>query len=432
MVQQQSLEWSKYQLAIFDAIKNTNSNIIISAVAGASKTTSIIHAASLLPKTKTILFCAFNKSIAEDLKTKLPLNVECSTLHSLGMKMLLRRYGSGLKLSEYKTSFLAEKLIRTWKIELERKELYKWHLEKAIDLIRMNDVDIEDEDAIKNIFDNYDIYREKDTIKHTQEVFKLVQNYNKGLYSYTTKFICFTDMIYLPAKNNDIIMPKYDVTFIDECFPFNQYIITLNGKEKIGNVVNNFQCGNKEQFVKSYNEKTKIFEYKKILNVWNKKETELLEIKLTSQRKIKCTYNHKLLTQRGWINAIKLTTNDILLSSSIEQPYHKIANNDQIELFQGSILGDGHVHNISKDIFRLGVIHGIKQKDYCLWKANFLKTELKLIEKNGFSQTQAVTFRSKGYYINNNLLNELFNMFDSYDFDNNKYIKWKTTLISTS
>jgi superfamily II DNA or RNA helicase len=72
------MKWSKYQLAIFDAYENTNKNIVIDATAGAGKSLTLKELCNRTPENKSCLFMAFNKSIAEELRSKLPYYVDCS------------------------------------------------------------------------------------------------------------------------------------------------------------------------------------------------------------------------------------------------------------------------------------------------------------------------------------------------------------------
>ena len=82
--------FSTYQLAIFNHIAESNNNLAINAVAGSGKTTTIVEAAKRIPKNKEVLFLAFNKTIANELKERLYKypNVTCCTLHAHGLSAL--------------------------------------------------------------------------------------------------------------------------------------------------------------------------------------------------------------------------------------------------------------------------------------------------------------------------------------------------------
>ena len=60
------LEYSDYQLDIFDAVENGDTNIAINAVAGSGKTTTIVSACKRLKMNeRDVIFLAFNKLITE-------------------------------------------------------------------------------------------------------------------------------------------------------------------------------------------------------------------------------------------------------------------------------------------------------------------------------------------------------------------------------
>ena len=80
-------EPSQRQLDIFSIWQNRNSNILINAVAGSGKTTTLLQLLELC-KYKT-LFLAFNKSIQEEIQQKIESRGlkqgKAMTLHSLGL-----------------------------------------------------------------------------------------------------------------------------------------------------------------------------------------------------------------------------------------------------------------------------------------------------------------------------------------------------------
>lgn len=79
-------EPNKYQKAIFDFIEHGEGNAIVQAVAGSGKTTTLVKA---LERVKgECLFTAFNKAIARELGTRVPLGVKTATLHSIGLGII--------------------------------------------------------------------------------------------------------------------------------------------------------------------------------------------------------------------------------------------------------------------------------------------------------------------------------------------------------
>jgi superfamily I DNA/RNA helicase len=76
--------WSDHQDRIFRFVTEDTGNASIEAVAGSGKTTTIVEAANRLDPNSRSLFLAFNKSIAEELGSRLPAHVTAKTLNSLG------------------------------------------------------------------------------------------------------------------------------------------------------------------------------------------------------------------------------------------------------------------------------------------------------------------------------------------------------------
>ena len=60
----------KYQQAVCDFITDGEGSAIVEAVAGSGKTTTIVAAAKLIDRDAKCVFLAFNKSIAEELKSQ--------------------------------------------------------------------------------------------------------------------------------------------------------------------------------------------------------------------------------------------------------------------------------------------------------------------------------------------------------------------------
>lgn len=79
---------SQYQQAIYDAIANTSDNLLIEAVAGSGKTTTIIEGVNYLPQGLRIGFMAFNKHIVAELKQRIQRpDVEITTLNAFGHRV---------------------------------------------------------------------------------------------------------------------------------------------------------------------------------------------------------------------------------------------------------------------------------------------------------------------------------------------------------
>jgi len=88
---------------ILTKVRETTSNLIITARAGTGKTSTLVLIAGELPKDRFHLALAFNKRMAEELTRKLPGNVKASTLNALGHQTLTLALGKRLTINTKKT-----------------------------------------------------------------------------------------------------------------------------------------------------------------------------------------------------------------------------------------------------------------------------------------------------------------------------------------
>jgi F-box protein, helicase, 18 len=96
------------------AIINSNEDIIINAVAGSGKTTTVIAYAASRQKNATILYLAFNKSVKMEAEQKFLqknlYNVKVETAHSLAYKHIVRGSNYTIQASDYKITELVQLL----------------------------------------------------------------------------------------------------------------------------------------------------------------------------------------------------------------------------------------------------------------------------------------------------------------------------------
>jgi DNA helicase-2/ATP-dependent DNA helicase PcrA len=98
------------QQAIITAARETTSNLLISARAGAAKTTTLTLIAEALPDID-ILAIAFNKKIADELRERLPENADAATLNALGNRAWKGFIGRHPKVDGRKTYFLLREIL---------------------------------------------------------------------------------------------------------------------------------------------------------------------------------------------------------------------------------------------------------------------------------------------------------------------------------
>lgn len=204
----------------------------------------------------------------------------------------------------------------------------------------------------------------------------------------------------------DELFREFRITVVDECFPYETNIITSNGNINIGTLYYMKERGDELPMVKTFNEDKKVFEFKKIVNVFRKCNDNLIEIQC-GKMKIRSTDNHKYLTYDGWKEAKYITVNDYLVSHYDKNTVNSVCpglNSDQYQIILGSFLGDGHIQQLKNGRYRLSIIHCKQQYEYCKWKANMFNIDdIKRIKENGYSQKEAYSFTTKTFYMFNTL-----------------------------
>lgn len=211
---------SKYQLDVYEAVEEETCDIVVKATAGSGKTTTIVKASTLIPKHKDTIFLAFNKSIVEELRERLPDNVNCSTLHSLGFRTLFGHYRSEqIKVSSYKTINFVDKVLKTEKVDPKEVSKMKWVVSNMMDFARLNHIPNEERDLIE-VSDYYGIVFENKDLEIARKVYEEIFEYNDKKTA-KIKYIDYVDMIYIPSFY-DVRTPKYDVIFVDEAQDLNK------------------------------------------------------------------------------------------------------------------------------------------------------------------------------------------------------------------
>lgn len=112
-----------------------------------------------------------------------------------------------------------------------------------------------------------------------------------------------------------------DVMLYDECFPYDQKIMTSDGNIEIGKLYNDFINNKETPKVFSFNESTGDFENKEIKNVWKREKKTLYRLTCYGHDRslfcqwedkiiIECTDRHRFLTMNGWKQLDQLNIND--------------------------------------------------------------------------------------------------------------------------
>lgn len=203
---------SPLQEAIFSAIEHqTDTSLIIEAVAGSGKTTTIVKGSQFIPEHLSTLFLAFNKSIVTELQNRLPPNIECKTFHSLGMTIIRKHIGR-VDVNSRKVSELMDEIFG--KARFRNKYDDRRNLQNLVGFAKANghyyDSGYPELDDWLDLIDYHDLNFETNPRKYLKE---LTEVYRESLA--WEEEIDFDDMLLFPIVK-DLPFPQYDVIVCDE------------------------------------------------------------------------------------------------------------------------------------------------------------------------------------------------------------------------
>jgi superfamily I DNA/RNA helicase len=235
---------STFQNNIFEFIQHGTGNAVISAVAGSGKTTTLIHALKLIPTDKSILFLAFNKSISNELKERVPEtdNIHVKTVHGFGYNTM--RMNNEVEIDNHKYRKLFRDVVDSYTTKNNKLlEKYKFKREQLDDVSKMfNTLKLEEinyNDFVSNVINLCNLGRLhliniELKVAGVLELNKLsdihsipnedgeasVAWYLIKLGVHYSSVVDFTDMVSLPNILN-LPTETYDYVFIDECQDLN-------------------------------------------------------------------------------------------------------------------------------------------------------------------------------------------------------------------
>lgn len=218
----QEIKYSKYQKDIFDYIEHGQGHLVVEAAAGSGKTFTLIKCLELIPNDKRILLTAFNKDIVNELKKKAKEfpNVECKTLHGLGMLMVMKNVDEMSPVPEifkYSSQFYsnpsAYTKINLFRLKKRDRKTYMDNVKKYVDFARYFLCQTpKDLDEIEKAY-------EIETVADEKEVAMKLLEWGKT----NLKTMDYTDMIWLPnVLNLKPIGLQYDYIMVDECQDMNK------------------------------------------------------------------------------------------------------------------------------------------------------------------------------------------------------------------
>lgn len=190
------------QQSVIDWVRTGEGSAIVVAVAGAGKTTTLIEAAQHMQG--AVLALAFNKTIAGEMKERMPLGVEVMTAHACGLRALSKG-GAKRRVDNAKCAKLARDM---WP-SLEQSKCAD--LLKAVSLFKQFLIDpaSADESKIEAIEEAHDL-----APANRAKALQLLARSN------SLSDIDFDDMVYL-APLKKALAPAWDWLLVDECQDLN-------------------------------------------------------------------------------------------------------------------------------------------------------------------------------------------------------------------
>lgn len=262
---------SKHQQDIFDFIKNESGNMVINAVAGSGKTTTIIKSLDYVDKNLDVLFLAFNKSIKKEIDSRLKSNgynnVDVNTSHGYGYSTIVSNFDCEVALDNLKykkllndliSSAIAEdylildkyelsdenkKLSERFKLSFDNPQDKEMFFNNALSLVNLIRLYVSDnEETLNEIIDKYDIVLTSEELSLAIDLLMIGQSIKR--------VIDFTDMVYYPTLYN-LETTKYDLVYLDECQDVNtaQRLLMLKAIKENGRFVS---VGDKFQAIYSF------------------------------------------------------------------------------------------------------------------------------------------------------------------------------------
>lgn len=206
------------QLAIIEAATSTSSNLIISALAGAAKTSTLVLLAKAL-RTKSILCLAFNKKIAVEMQERLPPNCTASTLSSAGYQAW-RGFVRSVKLVDGKTLFIFKDWLQS---EIAQTEHDTWwelwpDIRDAISYAKSRGF-VPADKRVRNlvsILDEHDFWNNLE-VEHDEDTRAcIIECLLRSIEQAWAGRIDFDDMLYMPTLCPSTTFPQQQVVFVDE------------------------------------------------------------------------------------------------------------------------------------------------------------------------------------------------------------------------
>lgn len=347
-----TVEANSSKSVLSSLVKNVSTNpphVVVVARAGTGKTTTLVEGLKALKglptaitpsvqqqavwdqillsknKCRSVCFAAFNKSIAEELKKRVPEGCEASTLHSMGFSAVRRKFGKAINVKESRVDDIACKLLGMERREVnEESPLLLARLRQLVSLCKVNLLDGTTAD-LDALCDRYDIEfgdkyeRDEAAIDKMDAlryqvfgVVRLVLDLCKRVQDDLT--IDYDDMIWVPVIL-DLPCWRNDLLLVDECLPGWTPVMMDNGSSK---QIKDIVIGDRVRSYDTTTGRAKNCSVTAVQKIPNKKPLVKIKVKhfhKTAGNKksnfVVCTTDHKVWTiNRGWVEAGEIQIGD--------------------------------------------------------------------------------------------------------------------------
>lgn len=211
------------QQAAIDFAVQSEANGIISALAGAAKTSTLEMIASALRNTP-ILCLAFNKRIAEEMKKRLPSNTKAATLNSVGHGAWAARIGKKLQLETKGKGYS----ILTWAIDRLPKGQVKEAYEAFAETLKIfkqtriaGYIPPRSFAADKSLISSTDFYASLEEEPSALQIQLVDDCLIESIRQAFEGIIDFDDQIYMPTLFGGV-WPKFPLVLVDEAQDLNE------------------------------------------------------------------------------------------------------------------------------------------------------------------------------------------------------------------
>ena len=249
------IKLSAYQQKIIDDFKNTKNNMFISARAGAAKTFTLVELTK--HTTDYSLFLAFNKSIQQELETRITnTRFKTYTFNGLGYLIMMRNMSDlnpslKITLDKFKTQNVVREVLGKHmqefsKLNFEIQSLLVNEFSTLFDIGKAKFIDFNDKKQIMNIINSYKLFEDANCPmpQNTFDYIKLIDIINMEQFE-QQGLISFGDQLYITLKKlfaKEWKVPSYLLfqnIFIDESQDVNkcQQLLVLFIKRKDARII---------------------------------------------------------------------------------------------------------------------------------------------------------------------------------------------------